>query len=154
MKKILLLCVFLIASCSVKSVPTETPHQADPREQELRAVIAEAEPIMRSLLTALNAGDYTSYVRDFDDTARAANSEEQFKIFYEESCREKLGPYEEGKFQVHQVEKHPGYYMICYFVKFRNVGGRDPVVVAVQVTRYSAGLKISGVAYRHGLLGK
>ena len=153
MKRVMLLLVFMLAACSAKSVHPPAPAQTDPREQELRTVIAEAEPIVRSLLAALNAGEYTAYVRDFDDTARAATSEEQFALFYKESFRKKLGLYEEGKCQVNTIEKHPGFYMIYYFVKFRNVGPRDPVVMAVKITRTASGLKVSGITYRHGLLG-
>ena len=153
MKKLIVALMLFTAACSVKSVPTETPAQADPREQELRAVIAEAEPIVGSLLKALNAGDYASYTRDFDEAARAACPEKQFRLFCKESCSNKLGPYEEGKFQVNIIEKHPGFYMIYYFVKFRNVGARDPVVMAVKITRTASGLKVSGITYRHGLLG-
>ncbi|MCX5900176.1 MAG: hypothetical protein NTX06_05475 [Proteobacteria bacterium] len=150
---LLLLVVFMMAACSAKAVRTIDPAQTDPREQELRAVIAEAEPLVSNLLASLNTGDYTAYVRDFDDTARAAISEEQFKIFYEEKCRNKLGLHEEGKCQVNKIEKHPDFYMIYYFVKFRNVGARDPVVMAVKMTRTASGLKVSGISYRHALLG-
>ena len=149
---VLLLAFFMLA-CSAKAIQTTGPAQTDPREQELRVVLAEAEQVVRNLLASLNAGDYTAYVRDFDDTARAAISEGQFKIFYEENCRNKLGLYEEGKCQVNKIEKHTDFYMIYYFVKFRNVGARDPVVMAVKITRTASGLKVSGVVYRHALLG-
>lgn len=156
MRKILvLLLVFFIAACSAKTVQTIDPAakaQTDPREHELRTVIADAEQVALNLLVSLNAGDYTAYVRDFDDTARAAIPEEQFKIFYEESCKKKLGPYEEGKCQVNKIEKHPDFYMIYYFVKFRNVGARDPVVMSVRITRTASGLKVSGVSFRHAIL--
>jgi hypothetical protein len=151
-KYAVLLVLFALAACSAKSIAPDTPAQVDPREQELRMVIAEAEPVVSNLLTALNAGDYTAYVRDFDDSARAAATEGQFKIFQEESCRGKLGLYEEGKFQVNKIEKHSVFYMIYYFVKFRNVGPRDPVVMAVKITKASGGLKVSGLAYRHAML--
>jgi len=147
----------MLAACSAKSVQTTDPSvsaQTDPREQELRTVIAEAEPVVLNLLASLNAGDYTAYVRDFDGTARAAIPEGQFKIFYEESCGKKLGLYEEGKFQVNKIEKYTDFYMIYYFVKFRNVGARDPVVMAVKMTKTPGGLKVSDISYRHGLLGK
>ena len=153
---LLLLVVFMMAACAAKSLQTvdpSAPVQADPREQELRTVIAEAEPVVVNLLASLNAGDYKAYVRDFDDAARAAISEEQFKRFYEESCKKKLGLYEEGKCQVNKIEKQSDFYTIYYFVKFRNVGARDPVVMAVKITRAASGLKISGVSYRHALLG-
>ena len=153
MKKYAVLPVLLVlAACSAKSIAPDTPAQVDPREQELRAVIAEAEPVVSNLLTALNAGDYTAYVRDFDDSARAAATEGQFKIFQEESCRGKLGLYEEGKFQVNKIEKHSVFYMIYYFVKFRNVGPRDPVLLQMKVIRTPGGLKVSGLAYRHAML--
>ena len=149
---VLLLAFFMLA-CSAKAIQTTGPAQTDPREQELRVVIAEAEQVVRNLLASLNAGDYTAYVRDFDDTARAAISEEQFKIFHEESCKKKLGLYEEGKCQVNKIEKYPDYYMIYYFVKFRNVAAQDPVMMAVKITRTASGLKVSGLAYRHAMLG-
>ena len=152
----LLLVFFMMAACAAKSTQTidqAAPAQTDPREQELRQVIAEAEPLVSNLLASLNTGDYKAYARDFDDTALAAIPEEQFKIFYEENCRNKLGLYEEGKRQVNKIEKHPDFYMIYYFVKFRNVGAPDPVVMAVKITRTASGLKVSGVVYRHALLG-
>jgi len=152
----LLLVFFMMAACAAKSTQTidqAAPAQTDPREQELRQVIAEAEPEVVNLLASLNAGDYKAYIRDFDDTARAAISEEQFRKFYEESCKIKLGLYEEGKCQVNKIEKKSDFYTIYYFVKFRNVGARDPVVLAVKIRRAASGMKISGVSYRHALLG-
>ena len=158
MKKVtLLVVVFMMAACSAKSVQTTDPSapiQTDLREQELRTVIAEAEPVVRNLLASLNTGNYTAYARDFDETARAAISEGQFKIFYEDGCKKKLGLYEEGKCQINKIEKYPDYYMIYYFVKFSNTGARDPVVMSVRIKKTTTGLKVSGISYCHGLLGK
>lgn len=164
-KSILVLVLAMLAACSAKSVPIAAPAEplpavaaggkdfADPREQELRSVLAEAEPLMRNLLLALGAGDYAGYSRDFDESLRAAVSEEQFGIFYEESYRKKLGPYEEGSFQVNKIEKYPDFYAIYYFVKFRNVEYQNPVRVSLRVVAAGGGLRISGISYNHQLLG-
>jgi len=151
MKNVLLLCVFLIASCSVKSVQTDIPAGTDPREQELRKVIAEAEPLIRNLLNALNAGDYKSYCKDFDSRSPAACTEEQFKTL-QADIKKKLGLYEDGKYQVHKIEQYPASHIIFYFVKFQNAGSQNPAVIAVKVKKTEGKLEILDISYRHALL--
>ena len=151
MKNILLLCVFLIASCSVKSVQTDISAGTDPREQELRTVIAEAGPLVRNLLIALNSGAYTSYIKDFDNSSRTAFTEDRFSAL-QEKIKKKLGLYEDGKCQVNKIEKYPDFYMIYYFVKFRNGGAGDPVVMCLKIAKTAGELKVREVSYRHALL--
>lgn len=141
--------LLVLAACAAGNIPAGTPGR---HEQELRAVLFEAEPMVRSLLTALNAGDYAAYVRDFDAAARAALPQEQFARLHDSTCKGRLGPYEEGKCQVNKIEKYPGFYRIYYFVKFRKIAAHDPVILQVKVVRYPGGLKIAGLAYRHAVL--
>jgi hypothetical protein len=155
MKKFLvLLLVFFMAACSVKDIQTidsAATAQTDTREQELRSIIAEADPLIHNLLNALNKGVYTSYIKDFDSSSRAAFTEEQFGSF-QEKIKKKLGFYEDGKYQVHKIEQYPTSYVIFYFVKFQNVESRNPAVIAMRVKKTAAGLKVAEISCKHGLL--
>ena len=151
MKNVLLLCVFIMASCSLKPAQIDIPAGADAREQELRGTLAEAEPLVRNVLNSLNTGGYESYSRNFDDSGRAAFSEEQFSAL-QKKTKDALGPYEDGKYQVHKIEQYASYCMIFYFVKFKNVDYRNPIIVTMKIKKVGDGLKILDINYRHALL--
>ncbi len=151
MKQALLLCVFLIASCSMQAVRTDSPPAADPREEQLRSIIAEAEPLVSNLLASLNAGDYKSYSRNFDGSAQAACTKEQFRAFQKRTIPA-LGPYERGKHQVHKIEQYADSYLLFYFVKFQNVGRHDPALMTMRVRETGGGLKITEISCSHELL--
>jgi hypothetical protein len=151
MKNILLLCIFFIASCSMNATAPDTAPVADPREQELRGILTEAEPLIRNLLTSLNTGVYASYSRDFDTTLQTAAAEEQFSAL-QEKIKKKLGMYENGKYQVHKIEQYTTGYLIVYFVKFQNVDRKNPAIVNMRVKKTAAGLKITDISCKHSLL--
>ncbi len=150
MKKTLLLCIFLTASCSMQSVRTDTPPAADPREEQLRSIVAEAEPLVRNLLVSLNAGDYAGYSRDFDDTAQEPYTEEQFRAFQKKTTQA-LGPYERDKHQAHKIEQYADSYLLFYFVKFQNVDRRNPALMTLRIREAGGGLKITEVSCSHKL---
>jgi len=150
-KHALLFVLLLLAACSVKSIAPDTSAQVDQREQDARSVAAEAEPIAGTILAGLAAGDYAAYSRDFDENLRNAITAEKFAVLKEKFAKT-IGVYEAGKLQVNKIEKHSDFYMIYYFVKFRNVGPRDPVLLQMKVVRTAGGLKVLGLAYRHAIL--
>lgn len=139
MKKTLLLCVFLISSCSMQQVRTDSPN---PREEQLRSIVAEAEPLISNLLASLNADDYAGYCRNFDDSAQAACTGEQFRALQEKTTKT-LGPYESGKHQVHKIEQYTNCYLLFYFVKFQKVASHNPALMTLRVRETAEGLKIT-----------
>lgn len=152
-KHAVLLVLFVLAACSVKSITPDTPAQVDPREQDARSVAAGAEPIAGTILAGLAAGDYAAYIRDFDENLRNAITAEKFAVLKEKFAKT-IGVYETGKLQVNKIETYPDCYKIYYFVKFSSVQASDPVIMTVKVVKTQSGLKVSDLAYSHALLGK
>jgi hypothetical protein len=151
-KHSVLLVLFLLAACSIKSIAPDTPAQVDPREQDARSVAAEAEPIAGNILAGLAAGDYAAYSRDFDDNLRGALSAGKLAALKKQFAKT-IGVYEAGKRQVNKIETYPDCYKIYYFVKFSSVQAADPVIMTVKVVKTQNGLKVSDVTYSHALLG-
>lgn len=73
------------------------PVAADFIGQQDQQVQAVAEPILDSLLTGFNQGNYAQYARDFDDTLREAVSPEKFRQVRDQLLK-KLGKYQEKKY--------------------------------------------------------
>jgi hypothetical protein len=151
LKALLLMLLLCTAACTGSAVPTGSSLRQDPREQKLKSVLADAEPLIRNLLSSLNSGNHPQYVKGFDNASRNMPDESSFKHF-RGAVKEHLGSYEEGKYQVNKIELYADSYIIYYFVKFEKTEYRDPAQIILKVRRSGEGLLIFDVSYRHALL--
>lgn len=165
MRKIILLVLLVFAaSCSVKSAKHETAKaapagiagvkkeqvkppssQKETKEEELKRIIREAEPIIENILTSINKNDYKGYIRDFNEAMKSAYHDKgQFKKDNKQR-KAKAGEYVAKN--VWKAQKEYQYYVIYYWVKFSKVP--DPVTVRLTVEQEQDGrLKVAFLQYQ------
>ncbi len=133
----------ILAACSPVTVQ---PESSDPRDLELKAVLADAGPLIRNILASLNAGDYRQYIRDFDKGSKDIPTEAAFREM-ETSIKKNMGRYEEGMCQVHKIEMYTNSYTIFYFVKFQKLDRSSPSICVMQVKKTGGRLAIMSVSF-------
>ncbi|MEI6128384.1 MAG: hypothetical protein WCQ99_17710, partial [Pseudomonadota bacterium] len=165
MKKIILLVILVfVASCADKATKHETgkavqpviaggkkdqagpsPSKKETKEEELRRIIHEAEPIIENILASINKNDYKGYTRDFNEAMKSAYHDKgQFKKDNKKR-KSKIG--EPVARNVWKAEREYQYYVIYYWVKFSKI--QDPVTMRLTVEQEQDGaLKIAFLQYK------
>jgi hypothetical protein len=123
------------------------PESSDPRDLELKAVLADADPLIRNILASLDSGNYRQYIRDFDKGSKDIPTEAGFREL-EATIKKNMGRYEEGMCQVHKIEMFSGSYAILYFVKFQKLESSSPCVCTMQVRKDGGRLVITAVSFK------
>jgi hypothetical protein len=125
-----LLIVSLLAGCGSK----DTTLTGADRE----AILAFSETMTDNLVAGMNANDYASFSRDFDQAMLNAMSQSQFDTFKKDRDS-KLGAYVSR--QVNSVTQSGGYYAVIYDAIFE----KDDAVTMRVVFTISDPHKISGL---------
>jgi|GEM_PF-1830438 len=109
------------------------PKPGETQEEELRRIVAEADPIIENILTAINTGDHAAYTRDFNEAMKSAyRDKKQFKKI-NKWRRSRIGTYTAKN--VWKIEKQNQYYIIYYWAKFTNA--QNPVTIRLVLERSS-----------------
>lgn len=109
------------------------PAPGETKEEELRRIVREAEPIIENILNAINTNDHDAYTRDFNEAMKAAyHDKKQFKKINKWRTS-RIGTYETKN--VWKIEKQNQYYIIYYWTKFTKA--KNPVTIRLVLERSS-----------------
>jgi len=109
------------------------------------AVLVYSEPEMDNMMAGMNANDYASFARDFDNTMKGAVTSAQFANL-ETTVVGKIGKYVSR--QVTDVQPTGDFMTVVYTAKFEN---DDPVTVTVAF-QAAAPHQISGLHFNSAKL--
>jgi len=160
MRNIMILLLLLcFTACSAKATKPKTqaatavpeskqPQSASPakketRDEELKRIVKEADPIIENILTAINKNDHAAYIRDFNDAMQSAYSDKSQWKKINNWRRSRIGSYEAK--QVRQIQKQNQYYIIFYWVKFTKA--QNPVNIRMVVEQGKGALKVAMLSY-------
>jgi hypothetical protein len=115
--------------------------------EELSTVKAEAEPIIDTILTALNEKNHAKYTKDFNGSMKSAYPNDVFMKTHD-FLTSRLGRYISREFfKINKMNQH---YIVFYRAKFSKA--QDSVVVRLVLERIDNQLKVVFLSYNSPLL--
>ncbi len=122
----------ILAACSGKII-TNLP------EPEYAGAITE------NLLLAINAGDYHTFIRDFDESMLKAVSAENFKTQFIAGIQGKIGDYSAGSKRFFQASSQAQYTTVVYYSAYS--GDTGAVLVQISFKMVAGKPLVSGIYF-------
>lgn len=139
-----LLSFFSMAHAHDPDIDIAFPRDVEVEKQEVRQVIAEAEPIIENLLTAIRRTNYDRYVQDF--TVALKNSHWDKKRFRRNNRDRIKRVGRPGEPTIRKAEKQHPFYVLYYDVDFSK--SEAPVGIRMVLRRdEEENLRISFLTY-------
>lgn len=127
-----------------KEVPSAAPAKKETREEELRRIVKEADPIIENILMAINKTDHSAYIRDFNEAMKSAYSDKSQWKKINKWRKSRIGEYTAKN--VWKIQKQNQYYIIFYWVKFTKA--QNPVTVRIVVEQEKGALKVAMLSFQ------
>jgi hypothetical protein len=101
--------------------------------------------IAENVLLAINAGDYSTFSRDFDSSMIKAIPPENFKTQFTDNVQGKIGNYNEGSKRFFQASSQAQYTTVIYYATY----SAEPGAVLVQISfrMVEGNIKVSGLFF-------